>query len=194
MEMVIGKYQKPDWRTFLVFVFKRSAIVFMLIVVAVAAPVAKLYKDIWKPPLITSTIPGEVFDLVSGISILGAVFLLAAAVAIAGLEYFRYAYKMGSDTLEIRRGMIHVKETAIPYRRIKGIDTHESLLYQLLGLSDVIIELTVDINDYGNKKGENSDEFLPAIPRGVAQAIQEEISHRANIERVHIHDQYGKKI
>lgn len=62
------------------------------------------------------------------------------ATAFALVRYFTYRYRLSSDELVIREGVVRRNERHVPYERIQNIDTTRSLLHRVLGVADVSIQ------------------------------------------------------
>jgi uncharacterized membrane protein YdbT with pleckstrin-like domain len=67
------------------------------------------------------------------------------------------------------------------------VDIKQPLWYQLLGVCRVTIETIIDIGQHEDNKPDSDDEILPAIDRKLALEIQEELTKRANTQKMSIH-------
>lgn len=56
------------------------------------------------------------------------------------IRYFNYTYRLDSEELVIREGLLTRNERHIPYDRIQNIDLSQSPLQRLLGVADVRVE------------------------------------------------------
>ena len=97
--------------------------------------------------------------------------------------YVRYSITLTTDDLKITRGLINEEEIGIPYRRIKDARIECDVADQILGTSDVVINLS---DTDGASAGDKSVIVLPAIDKDIASHIQSEIVRRAEIEEIHI--------
>lgn len=92
---------------------------------------------------------------------------------------------MTEDSLKIKRGIFSKTENAIPYRQIQNVDIERDLVFQMLGLSRLII-LTAGHEDepkgvpYGSDESEG---VIPAIDQKLAEYLQTELLKRADIEK-----------
>ena len=66
--------------------------------------------------------------------------LAVPAAAAALVRYLTYRYRLGSEELVIRQGVLRRNERHIPFERIQNIDTTRSLVHRLLGVADVTIQ------------------------------------------------------
>lgn len=55
-------------------------------------------------------------------------------------QYFTYRYRIGSDRLVIRSGLLHRSLRQIPFARIHNVALHQSLLHRIFGVAEVRLE------------------------------------------------------
>ena len=67
----------------------------------------------------------------------GVALGLVALVAVAGLRYWFFQYRVEEDGVLIRQGVLKKTQLDMRFDRIQGISTEQSLLYRLLGLVTV---------------------------------------------------------
>lgn len=115
------------------------------------------------------------------------VIFFGLAFLIAWLVYINYKFALGDNSLKIKRGILNKEEIAIPYRQIQDVDITRDISFQLLGLSRIVI-LTA-----GHEDGPNEDEageqgqsegYLPALDKELAEWLQAELLKRANVQKV----------
>lgn len=185
-------YRHLGYKTFWIFVLERSSAAGFVFLISIGL----LWLD-------RSGVLGRIFTLPGAanlnnnayihlvISYLGAAsffgFLLAALLFgltffIGWLVYINYKFSLEEDALKIKRGILNKEEIAIPYRQIQDVDVRRDLLYQILGLSRLVI-LTAGHEEEKIKGGE-SEGILPAIDKDAAEKIRDELLQRANIEKV----------
>ena len=80
--------------------------------------------------------PGEIFLFISGITV---IFIIAYILWIE-IYYRSFVYYIGEDELEIKRGVIRIDTTVVPYEKIQNINARMSWLERILGISTIIIE------------------------------------------------------
>lgn len=66
--------------------------------------------------------------------------VVAVLVAISVLRYFTYRYRIGSDGVAIRSGLLERSRRDIPFARIHNVVVHQSLLHRLAGVAEVRLE------------------------------------------------------
>ena len=66
--------------------------------------------------------------------------VIAVLVAISVLRYFTYRYRIGSDGVAIRSGLLERSRRDIPFARIPNVVVHQSLLHRLAGVAEVRLE------------------------------------------------------
>lgn len=110
-------------------------------------------------------------------------FLLALGGALfsAWLSYKNYTFTFEENALRIRRGIFNKEQIDIPYRQIQDVDIERPLFYRLFGVSRLVI-LTAGREEGG--KTDESEGVLPALDADLAEAIEKELTTRANIEEV----------
>lgn len=71
----------------------------------------------------------------------GVVFaaLIAMVLITVPVRYRRWAYAVREDELWIRRGLVEITTTVIPFRRLQFVDTRQGPLERLLGLAEVVV-------------------------------------------------------
>lgn len=93
------------------------------------------------------------------------VLLVGAAI----LRWFTTGYRIGSDDVQLRRGLFQKKVLSIPRGRIRSVDVRAGPLHRLLGLSI----LTVGT---GQQKSDKADSFeLNALASNLVPALREEL-------------------
>ena len=74
---------------------------------------------------------------------------------------------MAEDSFKIKRGILSKTENAIPYRQMQNVDVERSFMFQMLGLSRLII-LTAGHEDEKIKTGDEAEGVIPAIDSKLA--------------------------
>ena len=115
-------------------------------------------------------------------------FILSLIIAIicsmsAWLTYKNYVFSMGEDSFKIKKGVLSKTENAIPYRQIQNVDIERSFMFQMLGLSRLII-LTAGHEDENPKEGDEAEGVIPAIDQQLAIWLQTELLKRADVQKV----------
>lgn len=80
-------------------------------------------------------LPGPDLALPIGATVL--LVLMAAMVPV--IRYRRWAYAVREEDLWIRRGVLQVTVTVIPFRRLQFVDTRQGVIERLLDLAEVVV-------------------------------------------------------
>ena len=112
--------------------------------------------------------------------------VFAVTTFISWLKYTTFQFQLTNDIFKIRRGFFTKTEVAIPYRRIESVDIKRTLIHQLFGVSRINIETTIDSEATGDNKNDASDEVFPVIDHTLATTIQEELTKRANVQKMQV--------
>jgi uncharacterized membrane protein YdbT with pleckstrin-like domain len=109
-------------------------------------------------------------------------FVFVITFLITYLSYANYLFMLDDDALKIRRGILSKEETAIPYRQIQDVDIEQSISDRMWGVARLAI-LTAGHEEPKEGEGDDSEGVLPAIDRALAESLQTELLHRADIQR-----------
>ena len=140
-------------------------------------------------PFLTNTIFGNVRPYVLGATLLTfviSILIIAGSVAFAWLTYKNYVFLMGDDAFKIKRGVLSKTENAIPYHQIQNVDIERDFMFQMLGLSRLIILTAGQAEgEKGAPAGTNEAKgIIPAIDQKLAEWLQAELLRRANVQKV----------
>ncbi|AKC86867.1 PH domain-containing protein [Pseudoxanthomonas suwonensis] len=61
-------------------------------------------------------------------------------VVVSVLQYFTYRYRVGSDGITIRSGLLQRSQREIPFARIHNVGVHQSLLHRAFNVAEVRLE------------------------------------------------------
>ncbi|MFC3997754.1 PH domain-containing protein [Nocardiopsis sediminis] len=137
----------------------------------VTAPVSYLKSFI--VPLIAALVAGSFNPWV-----LASAGAAVAAMLIGGFVTWRtFRYQVGSERLEIRRGLIGRSRRSIPLERIRGVDVTSHLLHRMLGLAVVRIEAAA------GGGGEGEEGKLDAVALAEAERLRGVLLHRRAVLR-----------
>jgi uncharacterized membrane protein YdbT with pleckstrin-like domain len=112
--------------------------------------------------------------------------MVLALVVIAGvtvLEYMTYRYSLDQYALKIKRGILSIQETSIPYTKIQDVDIDRPFIYRLFGISRIVI-LTAGKKDPENTGDDSSEGVLDMLDRDVAEAMKSELIKHASVQIV----------
>jgi len=186
--MELNKYQRLGITSFWVFVLSSSLpaimgffIFFFILVLKVAG-----LPDMIGPGADGTMALASSTDTILNWGLLGsfALMVLGAALAffLGVIDYFSYSYILDDHDLRVRRGIIHIEESAIPYHGIEDVSVERPLLYRILGVSTLVIYTAATTAvEAGSDQAEGR---LPALPKKLADEIREEIMRRSNIQEV----------
>ena len=115
-------------------------------------------------------------------------FFFIFAFLIAWLIYKNYKYMLSEDSLKIIRGILNKEEIAIPYRQIQDVDIDRNLSLRMMGVSRIVILTAGHEDGPGSKDDPNehgqSEGYLPALDRELAEWLRDELLRRANVQKV----------
>ncbi len=175
-------FQNLGSRTFWFLIIKRSSVAFVFLLIAILLLAAKSF---WGD-LVFIVQYNSVFNTVALVGFIAAVFALAIGVLASWLEYLRFKFMIDKDAFKITRGVLTKETIALPYRCIKSVDLKQSLFYQIFGVSRVTIETVIDVGQQGDNKRDFDDEVLPVMDHDLALIIQEELTKKANVQKMNI--------
>jgi uncharacterized membrane protein YdbT with pleckstrin-like domain len=113
------------------------------------------------------------------------VFLaLVWAVLVTLIDYYSFRFRVGDHAFRLKRGILNIAETSIPYRQIQDVNLSQGILYQLFGVCRVSI-LTAG-NDEPEEDGEkdHTEGYIPVLPKSRAEQLREELLRRSNVQEV----------
>ncbi|MFI7194868.1 PH domain-containing protein [Nocardia nova] len=96
-------------------------------------PVRELFKYI--PVLLGAVIVGTQ----SGGPAWSPVAVAVVIVAFALTRWFTTSYRIGADSVQLRRGLLQRRTLTVPRSRIRSVDVHADLMHRLLGLVVLVI-------------------------------------------------------
>ena len=106
---------------------------------------------------------------------LGPLIGVGVLVTASVLQYFTYRYRVGSDTLIIRSGLLQRSQREIPFARIHNVGVHQSLLHRIFGVAEVRLE---------SAGGEKPEAHLRVLGLGDALALEQRVRHRGPVDAV----------
>jgi uncharacterized membrane protein YdbT with pleckstrin-like domain len=99
---------------------------------------------------------------------------------IAFLDFINYVFRLDEFDLIIKRGILYKKENSIPYRQIQDVNIERPLIYQILGLSRLILNTTS--TDEKGERGENMESKLDPVDRKLAEEIQNALERKTGVQ------------
>ncbi|HEX7586270.1 MAG TPA: PH domain-containing protein [Patescibacteria group bacterium] len=177
-----NQYQKLGLRTLFYDIVTSSQIALMILILTLIPVFVKNYSS-------PSAISSGFYNLLGTLIYWGSLATLAVfviTILVSYLKYSMFKFRLDADIFKINRGVFSKEEIAIPYRRIESVDIRRNLIHQLFGVSRINIETTIDSESTGDSKQDSSDEVFPAIDSTLARKIQEELTTRANVQKMRI--------
>ncbi|MEE8603147.1 PH domain-containing protein [Euzebya tangerina] len=101
--------------------------------------------------------------------IIGGGVLLAAitaAVLLPILRYGRWRYVVREDDIWVRRGLVWITTTVIPFSRLQFVDTTQGPIDRMLGLSSLVLHTAAV----------GSSTAIPGLPTAEAEGLRSRLS------------------
>jgi uncharacterized membrane protein YdbT with pleckstrin-like domain len=178
-------YHRLGKKTLAIFVIQRIQAALILLIVGLILLVLQ-----GQPFLAQVGVPqlGQYIGLAAEACLVLFGFFFIFAFLIAWLIYVNYKYMLSEDSLKIIRGILNKEEIAIPYRQIQDVDIDRNLSLRMMFASRILI-LTAgneDARGSGDDRHERgqSEGYLPALDRDLAEWLRDELLRRANVQKV----------
>lgn len=175
-----NKYQKLGARTLVYDIVRKSKIALVFLLATLALVLVKNYSGSSS----SGSAATNVIDPLIYWALVATLAVFVVTILVAWVEYEMFRFRLDPDIFKIKRGVFTKIETAIPYRRIESVDIRRTLIHQLFGVSRIAIETTIDSEATGDSKSNADDEVFPVIDHTLAQNIQEELTKRANVQKM----------
>ena len=172
-------YQTLGKKVFWLFFLQTSPAAFIVLLISIVAFIFSFQ------PFLASTMFGNLQnDTVTASLALFIISLIIFIISLglAWINYMNYTFLMAEDSFKIKRGVFAKTENAIPYRQIQNVDIERSIMFQMLGLSRLII-LTAGHEDEKNRNSDEAEGVIPAIDNKLAGWMQTELLKRADIQK-----------
>jgi len=91
-------------------------------------------------PLVALVVFGQRGNHDENIGHLVSAGIIAVLVGVSLLQYLTYRYRLGSDALHIRSGLLERSWRDIPFARIHNVVLHQNVLHRLFGVAEVRLE------------------------------------------------------
>ncbi len=171
----IIKYAPLGGKTLFVLIWKRSAIILLPLILLIIIIAALPYL-----PAVYGGYAG--LGIVAVVAILVIIALIV--ILVGWLQYARYKIFIDAESIKINRGIIKEEQIGIPFRRIKEAAIERSIFDQFVGISNLV--LTILGEDEGKVFSKESRITLPALDQKIAQAIQDVVLKRSDVEEMNI--------
>lgn len=173
-------YQTFGKKVFWLFFLEASPIAFVVLLISIILFVLSFQS------FLTDTFLGNIQNYVleaTFITFIITLLIFLGALLFAWLTFTNYLFSMSDDSFKIKRGILSKTENAIPYRQIQNVDIERSLLFQMLGLSRLII-LTAGHEDVAPKGSDEAEGIISAIDQKLGEWMQTELLKRADVQKV----------
>lgn len=97
--------------------------------------------------------------------------IVAILVGVSLLQYLTYRYRIGSDVLTIRSGLLQRNWREIPFARIHNVIVHQNPLHRLFGVAELRLE---------SAGGDKPEAQMRVLPLAQALALEQLVRHRGN--------------
>ena len=181
------RYQTLGKKVFWLFFLQISPAAFILLIISI------IFFILSFQPFLTNTLGSDMQKYALGATLiifLISLLIIAGCFAFAWLTYINYVFLMADDSFKIKRGILNKAENAIPYRQIQNVDIERNFVFQMLGLSRLVILTAGHENENAKKTGGYSNEakgIIPAVDQKLAKWLQAELLRRtrqAEIQKV----------
>jgi putative membrane protein len=95
--------------------------------------------------------------------------VIAILVAVSVLQYLTYRYRIGSDSLSIRSGLLERNRREIPFARIHNVVVHQNLLHRMFGVAELRLE---------SAGGDKPEAQMRVLKLDDALALEQLVRHR----------------
>lgn len=141
----------------------------LLVMLAVSAWILRLVEDVPGAPAVEDTVAGAqlprtVLSIIVGVAAFAAVWLALAAAA-SVLSYHGFHVRRSGRDLLVRRGLLDVRETVVPLRRVQAVRLEQNLLRRAVGFTSVRIVTA------GDPERESGQVVVPALRRDEVRAL-----------------------
>lgn len=168
----MSKEQRLGYKTFFVFFLQKSFLFWILLLILLASTILSLtsFAKRFSAPL----------QMFSSYNLLLTVAVLLTTCLVSWVQYNTYNITLDENALIIKKGFLNRQEIAIPYRQIQNVNIEQSVVDQLLGVSQLIILTTGESFDDTNKA---SAKLLPPLDKTLAQQLRQKLLERTALGR-----------
>lgn len=170
----INVYQRLGPKTFWMSLSQRLSVSLGFLFLAVVCIVA----------VRLSVVPVEVKPLIMmGEILFFGIFIVTGVVGfISGyLIYKNHLFCLAEDAFKIKTGIFTKIETSFPYRQIQNVEIERPFVFQVLGLSKIVI-ITAGTDNPRTMRNE-AEGLLPMVEKEIAEALRDELLRRSDIQR-----------
>lgn len=178
-----GKYYDLGKKTYILLIVQQTSF-------AVIFLIAAIVMGVLNTTIGSSSIAGQSVGEILNLGVLVAVFM-GLLIGLGGFSIARIKYKIAKIMLDvsairIASGFLHVKEIAIPFRRIQTVGIHQSPLQRLIGVGRIVIATTTNLDISSEAADEIHEEVIPVMDYDLARAVANQLTTRAEVETMRI--------
>ncbi len=179
MEIENGKYYDLGKKTYAIFIIKQTSFAVIFLVAAIALGILNMTIG-------SNFVAGQSIGEILNLGMLGAVFvgvtLGFGGFGIAKLKYKLAKVMLDESSLRIISGLLNKKEIAIPFRRVQTVEIHQSPIQRLIGVGNVVIATTTDLDTPSEVESTADEEIIPLMDYDLARAVADQLTKRAEVE------------
>jgi uncharacterized membrane protein YdbT with pleckstrin-like domain len=187
--IVLNEEQHLGGKAFIIFFLRKTALAWLfLILLIIALPIRDGVMNWLNTSLSTALVSDTTINSVSSSFslVISILFFLTIVFFIGGfivsyLQYRTYTFTFEEFDLKMRRGILNRKENSVPYRQIQDVDTEQSIFFQMLGLSKVII-MTAGHEE--SDEHEKTEIILEPVDRDTAEEIRSKLEREIGVQVV----------
>lgn len=131
---------------------------------------------------------GELVSHVITLLLFAVFCLVLLSIVLAGLlttiDYFSFQFRVGDHAFRLKRGILHITETSIPYRQIQDVNLSQTIIYRIFGVTRVSILTSGNDEPEEDGKKDHSEGYIPVLDRTRAEHLREELIRRSNVQEV----------
>jgi len=123
-------------------------------------------------PLVALVVFGQRGDRDERTGLLISLGVIVVLVGSSVMQFLTYRYRLGSDAIHIRSGLLERSWRDIPYARIHNVVLHQSLLHRLFGVAEVRLE---------SAGGARPEAQMRVLRLDRALALEQRVRHGARV-------------
>ena len=186
----LGKEQHLGYKAFILFVIRRmlAGIILLAVVLAIVIFANNLSAIVRNIVSLTNVSKENVSGVASTVLIYISIviFWLGAlgcffGILIACLEYMNLTFTFNEFDIIMKKGILDRKENSIPYRQIQDVNLDRPLIYQVFGLSKLVLRTsgTEEKNEHGL-----TEINISPIEKNLAEEIQQMLERKIGVQVV----------
>lgn len=183
MEIENGKYYSLGKKTYTLFIIQQTSAAVIFIIAAIIMGILNMTIG---SGFVAGQSIGEILNLGVLVTVFIGFMMGFGGLGIARLRYKAAKIMLDASALRIVSGLLHIKEVAIPFRRIQTVEIHQSPVHRLIGVGRVVISTTTDLDNPSEIESEADEEIIPIMDYDLARAVANQLTTRAEVETIRI--------